>query len=502
MDDTSEEADAVRALRHLREQEEEEGEEEEVQSLLALQSMLDSFYENVSNSEPDGEADDEARALRKRRRPDVRRLRYSGRSWTAAECIRIGWFTVREEPHPPDGDAAAVVEERDVQSEVELVVVERSEPSASGGVRQWVRSLQFVGDGLVRRAVRTRTADSAQRRRQRSRRASQRRTHSTREKARDTIRLDVSDSEDSAFSSPASEQESDDGGAHSDVADTFTTSEVVERSAVPLTAPIPLHPLSVVHTHRPDNAIDERCLHAVVALFLKGFVDLRCQHDAENHCFRLDVWVTPLAMSGDGRPSWEERRMLGVVVRWACECGQWEEAEQISRDEAAFDPSELYAAALPPKRPFSSAATPHRSRTNGATLPHSPRSAPRAVHEEERKQRRVDDDEKAIIVNDNDDSDDESTAQLPSSGESHCVLTQALLSSLGLLPVLRPYQLRAASWMLQREVQPALEPALHLQELNAFWKPCRLYEQCPSSGATSLWYDVVRAVVTRKGGGR
>ena len=477
-------------------------EDEEIDELYAVQDMLDSFYDHVQHQddEEEEEQNDDSTPTPRRKRRDYRQLRYNGERWQSKDCIRVGWFTVREEPLPAvDG---AVAEEVQDGEEVELVVVEKSEPLPFG-TPHYTRYLQLFSDRLVRRLLRTRTPLSRQRQRQKTRKANAKRQKRRLEKApeaRDYIRIDLSASDDdSPYLSPSSDSEEE---KEEDDSPAFTETETFTRSLVPVNAPLPLHPLSVILTHRPDNSITADVLQAVTALHLKGLLALSCTRDAKGRCYLVKVALTPLALSDDGRPSAEERSLLRVAMRWAADCGEWEDEEQRHRaGDDVFDPTDLYAAALPPKAsalpPQRRTAAPRFSRLlrNGAVKR-------RRVHVMEEKgdvPDGSDDDDEAMMAEEP--SDEEADAQLsaaPTGDDSSCALTHAQLSSLGLLPQLRPYQLHAASWMLQREAMPALDPALHLSELSVFWKECRLFEACPVTGVERLWFDVVRGVVARR----
>ena len=467
-------------------------EEEELEELYAVQSMLDSFYDNVSEGDEEQNEDDGAQATPKRRRKDYRELRYRGQTWTDAECVQVGWFTVRDEALPPPTDA--VVEEEKGHSEVELVVVEKQEPTPSS-VNHFVRYMSFFREGLVRRFVTTRTPSSLRRARQQARKMSAKRKQKQLQALKATrvfIHIDGSDSSpdstDSAFSSPSSEEKEEEPAEL-----TFTTNETLVRQPIALTSPLPLHPLSVIHTHRPDNAIDDDTLHALTYLYLKGFLSLRCTRNEPGRCYDVKVALTPQTVSADSRASAEERRLLTLVMQWACDCDGLEDAEHRPHLDEVFEPRELYAAALPPKRQPSTAPV---RRGLLQRLDETVDSQQRAAISEDKGHVLDGDVDDALMAEDGD--DDSGAVQQLTQLEQPWQLTQSFLSSLGLLPQLRPYQLQAASWMVQREANPDLDPAHHLPELSVYWKACRLYEPCPNTGVEVLWLDVMRGVVAKR----
>ena len=508
-DEEEDEQDGAEAMQQLMQQEAARREEREVEELYAVQGLLDDFYSRVSSDDEqqerqrEQEEQEEEERKRKRRRKDRRELRYKGETWSREQCVCIGWLTVREEKlqRPEDSkerdeEDEAMPAADELQQEAELMVVEKLEAGEDSAAV--VRYLQFVREGLVRRRVRTLKPQHRQQKRQKRRRqkaeqqqqqvAQAMRGLRDRGDQREFIVLDESDDSDFRLSEAEEEEkkeiqredeeEKEETAAHEE--ERYDWTESVVSAVLPLTAPVLLHPLSVILTHRPDNGIDSATLSAIVSLYLKGLLSLRCQYEAQGRWYRLWLSITPRAMQDAVRGREEVRAMIDVM-RWACDCPQLQQETTASTgsDDAAndeFDPRDLYAAALPPKQ---TVQQPLRTDAVDDCEEAEPAEAEEKYSEPQ-----------AVAI------DSDVNGQAAAAVSNSPLLSQASLSALGLLPTLRPYQLEAAQWMLQRETIGSVSPSSYLPELSVFWRRCCLFSPCPWSRVSAVWLDVVRGVVS------
>ena len=515
--DDPENTSAYRAeLIRQRQLEEHRREEEEISELYEVQSLLDSFYENVNDDDIDDLQEDEQSQKKRRVRKDYREVRFKPQPWRPDGCIEIGWMRVRQE---------GMIDPQQEASPVSIMLIERRDKETD----EMIAYVQFYTK--VQKTVTTRKKKPGFHRKPKKKptpvKTKKKKSTTMKPLMRFYLSIDTDDEDADEDYRPGEEEEdevqvtpqreeitiSDEENELESPAelddvddpDQYIVSESIVQEEQMLGAAILLHPLAIVQTHRNDNSIDIDSLTSIFSLYNKGALSLSIKYEPQNHWFHISVALTPHAMSGDDiRDKTYKQMMSRVLMQWACDQQPLPQKPQYNHRErngdALFNPHDIYQAALPPPSYIidSTHVAFEGSKHSHDVLMDSKTDTDDYDHYNGDTDHNIISNGLRIKASHNEDGLLHPKTLFSLSSP----ITQQQLHELGIIPTLRPYQLRALNWMLQRELQSssAWQPSnpLYHDELYTFWRECVLYQSvtvADQGTVDSVWYNTMTGVI-------